>query len=663
MAVTRACSSPHRPVLQQHVVHKHLSSGMPLPPRCPLSRSGAAKARVAPSRSRALAPDNSEGEAQSPLPADVARLSRLAQALSSHAFDSLLLDEEEMETEESQGGDDAGSWDDGAMLVEHGAEPGDLSVLDPDAPAPSTAPVYKSRRAARRRASEAREAALGAGSRSGAALPRVAIVGRPNVGKSALFNRLAGSDLAIVHDAPGVTRDRLYCPANWGGRDFLLADTGGLMADAAALLAPEHLAAAARSISAPGLPAAIERQAAAAVAEAAAVVLCVDGQEGPTAGDEEIVAWLRRTFNRLPVLLAVNKCEAPGSGDLQAAQFWGLGLEPIPVSAISGTGTGDLLDALVRRLREGEDEDEDEEAGEAAAAVGGAAASAAPGTPAAPVAVAIIGRPNVGKSSILNALIGQDRSIVSDMAGTTRDAVDTEFTAPDGTRYTLIDTAGVRRRTAVAASPDGAETLSVNRALRAVRRADVAVLVLDATEGIAQQDFRLAEYVAAEGRACVIVVNKWDAVAGKGAASLAEFETNVRAELRPVEWANMVFCSATTGLRIPRILDAVRAACAEHRRRVPTATLNMVVRDAVAWRAPPALSKNKQARVYYATQTAVAPPTFVLFTNVNEKFPEDYKRYIQRQLREHIGFPGSPLRVYWRGKTPRGEEGPRKGRK
>ncbi|KFM22528.1 GTPase Der [Auxenochlorella protothecoides] len=564
--------------------------------------------------------DKHDGEAQSPLPADVARLSRLAQALSSHAFDSLLLDEEEMETEESQGGDDAGSWDDGAMLVEHGAEPGDLSVLDPDAPAPSTAP-------------------------------------------SALFNRLAGSDLAIVHDAPGVTRDRLYCPANWGGRDFLLADTGGLMADAAALLAPEHLAAAARSISAPGLPAAIERQAAAAVAEAAAVVLCVDGQEGPTAGDEEIVAWLRRTFNRLPVLLAVNKCEAPGSGDLQAAQFWGLGLEPIPVSAISGTGTGDLLDALVRRLREGEDEDEDEEAGEAAAAVGGAAASAAPGTPAAPVAVAIIGRPNVGKSSILNALIGQDRSIVSDMAGTTRDAVDTEFTAPDGTRYTLIDTAGVRRRTAVAASPDGAETLSVNRALRAVRRADVAVLVLDATEGIAQQDFRLAEYVAAEGRACVIVVNKWDAVAGKGAASLAEFETNVRAELRPVEWANMVFCSATTGLRIPRILDAVRAACAEHRRRVPTATLNMVVRDAVAWRAPPALSKNKQARVYYATQTAVAPPTFVLFTNVNEKFPEDYKRYIQRQLREHIGFPGSPLRVYWRGKTPRGEEGPRKGRK
>jgi GTP-binding protein len=470
-------------------------------------------------------------------------------------------------------------------------------------------------------------------------LPRVAIVGRPNVGKSALFNRLVGKQVAIVYDYPGVTRDRLYTRAEWGGREFMMVDTGGLMSKATELPKEQQIAAM-RSISAAGLPSAIERQAAAAVEEADALVLVVDGQTGTSASDEEVLIWLRRTHPNKPITLAVNKCENVRKADEQIAEFWETGLEPLAVSAISGSGTGEVLDAIVANLPPPPSAD---------SAVVNEETS---------ISLAIIGRPNVGKSSILNSLVGEERSIVSDMAGTTRDAIDIDIVSPDGQEFKLIDTAGVRRRASVAATKDGAEPLMVERSFRAIRRAEVAVLVIDATEGITQQDFRLAEYIAAEGRACVIAVNKWDLVPDKNNSTLSDFEANVRAQLRPIEWANIVFTSAKTGQRVKRILEAATAAAEEHRRRITTATLNLVLQDASAWRAPPSTGSGRRGRVYYGTQAGIKPPTFVLFCNDPLLFADDYKKYMERQFRENVGFPGTPLRLYWRGKGVGGAPAP-----
>lgn len=462
-------------------------------------------------------------------------------------------------------------------------------------------------------------------------LPRMCIVGRPNVGKSALFNRIVGKKVAIVYDYPGVTRDRLYTRANWGGRDFMLVDTGGLMSKAEELPDATQREAAIRSISEKFLPTAIERQAAAAVIESDSVIMVVDGQTGPTASDDEVLTWLRQSHPGKSVTLAVNKCENVGKADEQAGVFWELGIEPIAVSAISGSGTGELLDAAVQGLPPPLGHGDLKEAK-------------------VPISMAIIGRPNVGKSSLLNSLVGKERSIVSSMAGTTRDAIDTDIQMPDGRCFKLIDTAGVRKRASIASGKDGAEPLSVERAFHAVRRAEVAVLVIDASEGVTQQDFRLSEYVAAEGRACVVVVNKWDKVPDKGDRTLSEFEANVRAELRPVEWANIVFTSALTGQRVKRVLDAATAAAEEHRRRITTATLNMVIQDATGWRMPPSTGQGRRGRIYYGTQAGVKPPTFVLFCNDPKLFPEDYRKYMERQFREQIGYPGSPLRLFYRGK-------------
>lgn len=461
-------------------------------------------------------------------------------------------------------------------------------------------------------------------------LPRICIVGRPNVGKSALFNRIVGKKVAIVYDYPGVTRDRLYTRAFWGGKEFVLVDTGGLMSKADAL-PKEQRETAMESISAQGLPGAIERQAAAAVAESDVIVLVVDGQTGPTASDDEVLRWLRQSHPGKNVVLAVNKCENAAKADEQAMVFWEMGLEPIAVSAISGSGTGDLLDAIVRVLPPPPGYSEIEASEE-------------------PVSLAIVGRPNVGKSSLLNAIVGEERSIVSSMAGTTRDAIDTDIQTPDGRKFKLIDTAGVRKRASIASGKDGAEPLSVERAFHAVRRAEVAVLVIDATEGVTQQDFRLSEYIAAEGRACVVVVNKWDMIP-KAEVTVADMEANVRAELRLVEWANIVFTSAKTGQRVFRVLDAATAAAEEHRRRITTATLNMVIQEATGWRAPPSTGSGRRGRIYYGTQTGVKPPTFVLFCNDPKLFADDYRKYMERSFRENIGYPGSPIRIFWRGKT------------
>jgi GTP-binding protein len=482
-------------------------------------------------------------------------------------------------------------------------------------------------------------------------LPKVAIVGRPNVGKSALFNRLVGARAAIVHDFPGVTRDRLYGRAHWCGREFAVIDTGGLMADAAALPDPAASAAAAAALSADGLPSAIERQAAAGVGEADAVVMVADGTTGLTSADEEVLAWLRRRHPATPVLLAANKCDNSIVAATAVADLWSSGVEPWPVSALSGSGTGDLLDALLAVLP----------AKPKATAGGwgdggGGGDCGGPGDR--PLAVAIVGRPNAGKSSLLNALVGSERAIVSPMPGTTRDAIDCDVVGPDGRRYTLVDTAGVRKRAAVAGSADGAEPLSVARALAAIRRADVVALVVDAAACTQDgrfvatvQDYRLAELVAGAGKAAVLVMNKWDAVPERGPGTVAEYEAEARAQLRPIEWAGLTHASAATGRRVGHVLAAAAAAGDQHGRRLATATLNLVVRDAVGRRAPPApRGMTRRGRVYYATQPTTRPPTFVLFVNDPALFPEEYRRYVERCLRESAGFAGTALRVLWRGK-------------
>ncbi|CAG9467784.1 unnamed protein product [Pedinophyceae sp. YPF-701] len=464
-------------------------------------------------------------------------------------------------------------------------------------------------------------------------LPKVAIIGRPNVGKSALFNRIVGGQVAIVYDYPGVTRDRLYTRAFWGARDFVVVDTGGLENERDKL--PQSLLNHMEQVEVTKdrIPDAIERQAAAAVCEADVLVFVVDGQQGPTAADEEIMKWIRRNHGEKPLVLAVNKCESPTKADMQAAAFWHLGVTPIPVSAISGSGTGDMLDAVAAELpppRIAGPEDIEVEA--------------------APLRVAIVGRPNVGKSSMLNAIVGEERAIVSEMSGTTRDAIDTEWTTPDGTKYTLVDTAGMRRRARVADSDDGAEELSVQRSLNAIQRADTVVLLIDAVEGVTVQDFRLAERIAEEGRACVVCVNKWDMIADRSSKAQKLYEEDLRAQLRPVNWAEVVFTCAKTGARCNTVLDAASRAGREHNRRINTATINMVIQEATAWRSPPSARSGKAARILYGTQAAVRPPTFVMFCNDPKLIGDDYRRYMERQLRENVGFPGTPLRILWRGR-------------
>lgn len=336
-----------------------------------------------------------------------------------------------------------------------------------------------------------------------------------------------------------------------------------------------------------------------------------------------------------PVVLAVNKCENAAKADLMASEFWELGVEPRPVSAISGTGTGELLDALVASLPPPQSSEE-VEAGEE------------------PLSIAIVGRPNVGKSSLLNAICGEERSIVCDMSGTTRDAVDTELTLPDGQKLVLIDTAGIRKRSKVADSKDGPESLSVDRALRAMSRAEVAVMVIDASEGITQQDFKLSELAATSGSAVVVVVNKWDRVDRGKWPTEDKFAEEVESQLRHVAWASVVCTTASEGTGVEKVLKAILKAGKEHARRVSTATLNMVIKEACAWKAPPThRGAMKKGKIYYGTQADVRPPSFVFFVNDSKLISEDYRRYMERQLRTNIGFDGSPLRIFWRGKPER----------
>ncbi len=438
-------------------------------------------------------------------------------------------------------------------------------------------------------------------------LPIVAIVGRPNVGKSTLANRLAGSKSAIVYGEPGITRDRTYQPSFWRDRDFLVVDTGGLVFGDDTEFLPM-----------------IRQQVMAALAEAQVVVLVLDGQAGLTDADQTIAQWLRE--QPLPVVVAVNKCESVDQGAALAAEFWRLGLgEPMPISSIHGNGTGDLLDRLVTHLPPTPETLEDEE-----------------------IKVAILGRPNVGKSSLLNALVGETRVIVSPVAGTTRDAVDTVI-EQQGQRYRLIDTAGIRKKKHIDYGP---EFFSINRAFQAIRRADVVLLVIDALDGVTDQDRKLAGRIETEGRGCVVIVNKWDAVE-KDSHTIYAYEQAIREKLYFLDWASLLFVSALKGQRVDKILEQVSLCTTQHRRRVTTAVINEVLQEAVGWRSPPATRQGQQGKIYYGTQVSAAPPTLVLFVNDPHRFPPNYRRYVEHQFRQHLGFAGTPIRLLWRGKKAR----------
>lgn len=507
--------------------------------------------------------------------------------------------------------------------------------------------------------------------RHGRAIPLVAIVGRPNVGKSTLFNRILGARTAIVEDRARTTRDRLYGDAEWNGRRFVIVDTGGLEADTDD---PIELR--------------VQEQARLAIAEADAIVFVVDAASGMTPADLEAAELLRRAT--APVIVAVNKADNE-KRELEGAEFHALGWdETYAISASHGRGTGDLLDAIVwalppeseaeraRKAREaeadawadevaagrlepfvvgepeadlegdgqGEDRADEDSPGDAEAARWDAAIAAEADT--APAAIAFVGRPNVGKSSLLNALLGEERAIVSEVPGTTRDAIDTRL-AWGRSEVTLIDTAGIRRRGKVAGGP-AAERYSTMRALTALARADVAVLVIDAVEGLTSQDAHVAGYAVEEGKGLVLAVNKWDLVAEKTDRTFDQYVEWIRNEVPFIEFAPVVSISAKTGQRVGRVLELAVDIWAERRRRIPTGELNRLV-SAATDRTPPPMVRGKRPRIFYATQVAIAPPTFVFFASDASAVHFSYRRYLENRLRETFGFDGTPIRLVFRDRT------------
>jgi GTP-binding protein len=503
-------------------------------------------------------------------------------------------------------------------------------------------------------------------------IPIVAIVGRPNVGKSTLFNRVVGERAAIVEDRARTTRDRLYGEAEWNGRRFLLVDTGGLEVD------PRD-----------PIEARVQDQARIAILEADVIVFVVEAIAGLTPADQEAADLLRRA--RAPVLVAVNKSDN-AKRELEAAEFYALGWDrTVPIAAIHGRGVADLLDEVVealppeseaelaRKQREGEAEafsreveegrleafvvgegqesagEEDLEDGDVAADEATDAAVEEAGrrwdaliaseSDEEPPAIALVGRPNVGKSSLLNALLGQDRMIVSDIPGTTRDAIDTRV--PWGrTEIVLIDTAGIRRRGRVAGGP-AAERYSTLRSFRAIERADVAVLLIDAVDGLTAQDAHIAGFVVEEGRGLVVAVNKWDAVEEKTGRTFDQYVEWIRNEAPFLDFAPVVSISAKTGQRIDRVLQLAVDVWAERRKRIPTGELNRILSDATVRQEPPPV-KGKRPKLFYATQAGIAPPTFVFFARDAASVHFSYRRYLENRLRDELGFLGTPIRLVFR---------------
>ena len=430
--------------------------------------------------------------------------------------------------------------------------------------------------------------------------PLIAIVGRPNVGKSTLFNRIAGGQIAIVEDTPGVTRDRIYADCEWCGRAFTLIDTGGLELKSEDEMWMH-----------------IRAQVEIAVEASDAIIYVVDGKTGLTLDDEAIAAYLRKA--KVPVILAVNKID---NNELHEAYgFYSLGFgEPYAVSAAQGKGIGELLGAVTDAVPAvAPEEDEDV------------------------IKIAIVGKPNAGKSSIVNRLLGYERVIVSDVAGTTRDAIDTPITV-GGDNYVLIDTAGIRRKKSVG---DGLERYSVLRSLLAVRRADVAVIVLDSAEGVTEQDVKIAGYVDAQGKPSVVVMNKWDLVA-KDTHTIEKYEKKLHEDLKFMDYFKSVYVSAMTGKRADAILPACRKVLANSRRRIATGLLNEVLADATRISEPPS-KLGRRLKLLYITEASVAPPTFVLKVNDPDLMHFSYKRYLENALRRSFDFSGTPIRLLVRG--------------
>jgi GTP-binding protein len=460
-------------------------------------------------------------------------------------------------------------------------------------------------------------------------MPVVALVGRPNVGKSTLFNRLLGQRKAIVEDLAGTTRDRLYGQTDWGGRDFIVVDTGGINLDLLAS-SPAGGGREAEAASAGGFQAGvasglflkeIQQQVEIAIAEAEVIILVVDGETGMTASDEDIAEMLRRTDK--PVIIAVNKADNQQRRG-EAVEFYALGLgDPIPVSAMHGTGTGDLLDAVVQALPP-IDESAEEEEDEA-------------------IKIAILGRPNVGKSSLLNKLIGEERVIVSDIPGTTRDAIDTRITY-EGLDLVLIDTAGIRRRGKI---EPGVEKYSSLRSFKAIGRADVCLLLIDATAMVTAQDAHIAGYILEEGKSAVVLVNKWDTISDKTTYTMNEFTAKIRADLKFLEYVPVLFISAKTGQRVDKVLALALQVQEERLRRIPTGELNRLVHEAVA-KNPPKGGQRHRLKFFYATQARTDPPTFVFFVNDHTLVHFTYQRYLENQIRAQYGFVGTPLRLVFR---------------
>lgn len=435
--------------------------------------------------------------------------------------------------------------------------------------------------------------------------PIVAIVGRPNVGKSTLFNQIGKKRISIVDDMPGVTRDRIYLDAEWLNHEFTMIDTGGIELDES-----DHIL---RSM---------RQQAQIAIEEADVILFLVDGRTGLTTADEEVARMLRSA--KKPVVLGVNKIDSPQLA-VNAYEFYQLGLgDPIALSASNAMNLGDLLDAVVAAFPQTKAEEKEEDE----------------------ICIAVIGRPNVGKSSLVNQLLGEERVIVSDIAGTTRDAIDTHF-VKDGNKFMLIDTAGMRRRGKI---DEPVERYSVMRSLRAIDRADVVLMLIDASEGITEQDKKIAGYAHESGRGVILVVNKWDIYPDKDDKSTLRFTEELREEIGFLQYAPVLYTSALTGQRINRVTELVKYVAEQQSMRIKTSVLNDLIRDAVSVNPPP-MHRGRQLKILFMTQVDIKPPKFILFVNDPELMHFSYLRFIENRLREMYGFEGTPIRLIVRART------------